>query len=171
MRTRAGQKGVAMATAIVLALIVSVLVAGVLSLTMRRFELSAFRTDHAVAAVTSEAGFQYAFARLAADDAVFGVAVRAKRNALGAGAIAAGDQRAEYVVSCHDKPEQVPPDLDDDREDLLVPEIHMGNKHVRIRIRFFNQADIDAGFYPAALAARPYRVRSFSYFGTGEEWK
>ncbi len=183
------QKGVAMVTAIVLALVVSAMAAVVLSLTMRRFELSAFRTDHAVAAGTSEAGFQYAFARLAVP--AFRTLVDTKRTSLGPGAVPANDLAAEYVISCHDDPaiteDQI---LDPDGAGSLqqAPALHMGGvldatviappattgglrggKHVTVRIRYFTAADITAGFYPAALAARPYRVRSSSNFGTGEQ--
>ncbi|MDO8729998.1 MAG: hypothetical protein Q7J69_02270 [Candidatus Omnitrophota bacterium] len=173
MSMRAGQKGVAMVTAIVLALIVSVLVAGVLSLTMRRFELSAFRTDHTVAAGTSEAGLQYAFARLAADDAVFGAAVRAKRNALGNGPIADGTAAAEYVVTSD---ASVPANQRDELEPALQmggkvdttvdsPTFgqYVGRKNVTLRIRFFNTALNDV----PPIANRPYKVRSVSNFGTG----
>ena len=166
------QKGIAMVMAIVLALIVSVTAAVVLSLTMRRFELSAFRTDHAVAAGTAEAGFQYAFARLDQDTAYtdanfpgavgFAAVVQAKRNSLGAvarpGDRSANDFAAEYVLTCD---ASVPIA----QRDELVPALHMGaaaaGKHVTLRIRFFTAGD------PPPVAGRQYRVRSFSDFGTG----
>ncbi len=152
-----------MVTAIVLALIVSVTAAVVLSLTFRRFELSAFRTDHAVAAGTAEAGFQYTFARLD-QDAVFRTAVQNKRTTLGPAARpgdrSASDFAAEYVLTCD---ASVPAA----QRDELVPALHMGaavaGKHVTLRIRFFTAAD------SPPFAARPYRVRSFSNFGTGQQ--
>ena len=175
-----------MVTAIVLALVVSVTAALVLNMTFRRFELSAFRTDRAVAGGTSEAGFQYVFARLARDNA-FRTAVETKRLALGAGAQPANNAAAEYVISCHDDPaaaEDVVLDPDG-AGNQQPPALHMGGvldatspgglrggKHVRLRIRFFTAADI--ALLPPAQAAiltsRPYRVRSFSWFGTGAEW-
>ena len=150
-----------MVTAIVLAIIVSVMASVVLNLTFRRFELSAFRTDHAVASGTAEAGFQYAFARLDRD-AAFRAAVQAKRNALGAGARpgdrSAADFAAEYVLTCD---AGVPVA----QRDELVPALHMGaaaaGKHVTLRVRFFTAAD------SPQFPTRPYRVRSFSTFGTG----
>lgn len=66
---RGDDRGIALPTAIVAALVVSITALVVLNLTMRRFELSAFRSDHAISMVSSESGFQYAFARLAADPA------------------------------------------------------------------------------------------------------
>ena len=172
------QKGIAMVAAIVLALVVSVIAAGVLSLTMRRFELSSFRTDHAVAAATSEAGFQYAFARLAADPA-FRAAVELKRTNQGVPAISRDNVGIEYLVCCHNSPTWAEDEVL--QNDLTLPSpLHMGGvmqggqlvggKHVMIRIRFFTAADIAAGEHPAAMADRPYRVRSFSAFGSGEEW-
>ncbi|MBI3322503.1 MAG: hypothetical protein HYZ94_02365 [Candidatus Omnitrophica bacterium] len=64
-----GERGIALATAIVAALLISVTALVVLGVSMRRFELSAARSDHARAMVSSEAGLQYAFARLAKDSA------------------------------------------------------------------------------------------------------
>lgn len=169
------QKGIAMVTAIVLALVVSATAAVVLSLTFRRFELSAFRTDHAVAAATSEAGFQYAFARLD-KDAAFRNRVQAKRNnILPAGPIADNTAAAEYVVTS----DALVPAA---QRDELVPALQMGGKvdttpgsptvgqyvgvkNVTLRIRFFNTAAPFNDVPP--IANRPYKVRSFSNFGTG----
>ena len=146
-----------MVTAIVLALIVSATAAVVLSMTFRRFELSAFRTDHAVATGTAEAGFQYVFARMDRDVA-FRTAVQNKRTALGAGAVAASNAAAEYVLTCDAS-------IPAAQRDELVPALHMGaataGKHVTLRVRFFTAADAPP------VAARPFRVRSFSTFGTG----
>ena len=204
-REGAGQKGVAMVTAIVLALIVSVIAAGVLSLTMRRFEQSAFRTAHAVGMASSESGLQYAFARLDKDttynDPNFpGVplglkdVVKRKRESRGVAAIPATgpeNDAAEYIIRCHDDPtlteDQI---LDPDGAGPLQPTaLHMdskvdtvvgsptfgqyvGGKHVTVRIRFFTAADIAA--LPASplkdlLATRPYTVRAYSNYGTGEQ--
>ena len=151
---RMNQKGIAMVTAIVLALVVSATVAVVLSLTFRRFELSAFRTDHAVAAAASEAGLQYAFARLD-KDAVFKKAVDDKPAS------------GYYLIYCHANtgfpPEyQVAPDA-------TVAALHMGNRHVAVRIRHFP----DDGTAATPLdtnplwATRPYKVRAVAVFGTG----
>ena len=169
------QKGVAMVTAIVLALVVSVTAALVLNLTFRRFELSAFRTDRAVAGGTAEAGFQYTFARLDRDRTYtdpafpgftgFREVVQRKRDILGAGSIPAGNAPAEYVITCHDAAAA--------DENQLVPAIHMGpaaaGKHLTIRIRFFHNEPA-AGFTDTVpIANRPYRVRSFTNYGTGEQ--
>lgn len=161
--SRMSQRGIAMVTAIVLALAVSAIAAVVLSLTFRRFELSAFRTDHAVAAGTAEAGLQYVFARLDQDQA-FRNAVQAKRLAVAGGEtpVAADNAAAEFNIRCHDDPALT--------EDQIEPALHMGGpidsakpgKHVTLRIRFFTDAD------NPPFPARPYRVRSFSNFGTGE---
>ena len=156
---RSSRRGVAMVTAIVLALAVSATAAVVLSLTFRRFELSAFRTDHTVAVASAEAGFQYAFARL--NIQAFRDAVQNKRTALGAGAVAPDDPAAEYIVTCNNA---VNP------RDELVPELHVGTKvdtnpssptfgqyvggkHVTLRIRFFTAADA------APVPNRSFRVR------------
>lgn len=180
------QKGVAMVTAIVLALVVSATAAAVLGLTFRRFELSAFRTDRSVAAGTAEAGFQYAFARLTIP--AFRTLVQNKRLAVAPATtpVPADNAAAEYIISCHDDP-AVTEDavLDPDGTgSQQPPALHMGGvldgtapgglkggKHLTVRIRFFTQADIDA--LPASplkllLATRPYKVRSLSNFGTGE---
>lgn len=159
-----------MVTAILAALIVSLTAAVVLNMTFRRFELSAFRTDHAVAGLEAEAGLQFAFARL--PDPAFQAAVQLKRTALGAGAIGVNDARAEYIVSCL-------ADLDPNTAGVQAPDeqvtaIHMGGarpagttvdgtggKHVTVRIRFFTNADA------APIAARPYRVRASANYGTG----
>ena len=110
------QKGIAMVTAIILALVVSATAAVVLSLTFRRFELSAFRTDHTVAQASDEAGFQYAFARMDKDltstdltnpiftfggvpIAGFKNLVNRKRDVQGAGPIGDNTPAAEYVVT------------------------------------------------------------------------
>lgn len=171
-----------MVTAIVLALVVSVTAALVLNMTFRRFELSVFRTDRSVAGGSSEVGFQYAFARLDKDrlynDPAFPAppvgngfkeTVQRKRNSRGAAAIpdtGAANDAAEYVVTCHAAAAA--------DEDQVVEAIHMGSsagKHLTVRIRFFTAADIAA--LPAAQQAivtnRPYKVRSRTNFGTGEQ--
>ena len=147
---RGNQRGVAMVTAIVLAVIVSAIAAGVLSLTMRRFELSAFRTDHAVAAATSEAGFQYAFARLD-KDAAFKAAVDAKAPGY-------------YLIYCNANPD-FPPEFQVAPNEV-VPALHMGNKHMAVRIRHFTDAGVAPDQNPV-FAARPYKVRAVAVFGTG----
>ena len=139
-----------MVTAIVLALIVSVLAAGVLNLTMRRFELSAFRTDHAVAMASAEAGFQYAFARLDKDP-VFRLAVDAKAPGY-------------YLIYCHANPD-FPPEFQG-VPNAVVPQLHMGNKHIAVRIRHFTNAGVAPDQNPS-FATRPYKVRAVAVFGTG----
>lgn len=157
-----------MVTAILAALIVSLTAAVVLNMTFRRFELSAFRTDHTVAGMEAEAGLQYAFARLT--DPAFQAAVQLKRTALGAGAIGVNDARAEYIVSC--LADVDPNTAGTQAPDEQITAIHMGGtrvgaadgtggKHVTVRIRFFTAADA------APIAARPYRVRASTTFGTG----
>lgn len=67
-RQRRSQEGVALATALAAAVVVSLLVIAALNLTLRRFELSAARSDHAQAAQAAEAGLRYVFERLRLDD-------------------------------------------------------------------------------------------------------
>ena len=141
------QKGIAMVTAIVLALVVSATAAVVLSLTFRRFELSAFRTDHAVAMASAEAGFQYAFARLDKDP-VFKAAVDAKAPGY-------------YLIYCHANP-SFPPEYQV-APDETVQALHMGNKDMAVLIKHFTAADPDNPLYPT----RPYKVRAVAVFGTG----
>ena len=68
MRDRSAEHGVAMVTAIAVAIVVSLTAATVLNLTWRRFELSASRSDRDVALAAAEVGLQYAFARLDVND-------------------------------------------------------------------------------------------------------
>lgn len=74
---RLGQRGIALPTAVAAALVISITALAVLGLTMRRLDLSVFRSDHAVAMASAEAGIQCAFSALAAPTA-FEAAVRAK---------------------------------------------------------------------------------------------
>ncbi|MBI3616293.1 MAG: hypothetical protein HY211_07230 [Candidatus Omnitrophica bacterium] len=60
-------KGVALALAVTLALLVSLLAAVVLSVTFRRFNLSFFQESRAIAFSAAEGGLQYADARLRLD--------------------------------------------------------------------------------------------------------
>ena len=157
-RFRSSEQGVAMVTAIALAVIVSILVTAVLSLTWRRFELSAHRTDHEVAKASAEAGFQYVFARMDLDTTFADPAfpgVTGFRNVVNA-ASAAGD----YVISCDTA--VVPSGV------RLIPALHMGGrmvagvltggKHVTVRIRR----------QPAPrFAERPYIVRASTTYATG----
>ncbi len=61
------EKGAAMFLAVTAAIIVSLTAVVVLGLATRRFHMAAFQLDHAAAFSTSEAGIQYAFARLERD--------------------------------------------------------------------------------------------------------
>ena len=153
LRSRSGERGIAMVTAIAMALIVSIMAAVVLNLTFRRFEMSAFRTQHAVGMAGSEAGFQYAFARLDRDQP-FRTVVQGKAPGW-------------YVVTCH-------PTASLDAQlvaqmgvpaapDAVVPALHMGNKHVVVKIRY-SRPGVDP---PPRFAGRPYEVRAGSTFGTG----
>lgn len=157
-RFRSGERGVAMATAIALAIIVALLVSAVLSLTWRRFELSAHRTDHEVAKASAEAGFQYVFARMDRDttfaDPAYPAAQPGFRNVIDAASPAGA-----YVISC---------DPAVAAGVRLIPALHMGGrmqggelvggKHVTVRIQR----------EPAPrFADRPYIVRSSSTYGTG----
>ena len=141
-----------MVMAIVLALIVSVLAVGVLSLTMRRFELSAFRTDHAVAEAAAEAGFQYAFARLDQDQA-FQNAVDAKAPGY-------------YLIYCHAST-NFPPEFQVAPDEPPIPALHMGDKHIAVRIRRFTNAGVAPDQNPS-FATQPYKVRAVAVFGTGD---
>ena len=156
-RARSGEKGIAMVTAIGLALIVSIMAAVVLNMTFRRFELSALRTQHAVAMMGSEAGFQYAFARMDRDPA-FRTLVQAK----------AATTPYYYVVRCHaDDPSTTSDDLPDlfKTADVLDGRLHMGNKHVAVAIRYYTANN--AGDPNTYYATRPYKVRAVSVVGAG----
>ena len=59
------KKGVALALAITMTLIIFLLAAAILNFTYGRFHASAFQTDHLASFYATEAGMQYAFARLA----------------------------------------------------------------------------------------------------------
>lgn len=144
------EKGMALVTAMAAALILSLTAVVVLNMTSRRFELSAFRTDRAVAGLEAEVGLQYAFARLA--DPAFQTTVQAK--------ISGGVQQF-YVITSD-------PDLSP--KDLLVPQLqvgkkvgpagtYVGGKHVTVRIKFNPTG--------AGGASRPYEVRASTSFGTG----
>lgn len=169
-----------MVTAIMLALVVSVTAAVALSLTFRRFELSAFRTDHEVAYSSSEAGLQYAFARLNIRiPPTFQTLVQNKRLGVAPATtlVPADNAAAEYVVVCH-RAAMLTADLALDEQPAAQQGLHMGakvvtdptaptfgqyvgGKHVIVRIRFFTAADTPP------VANRTYRVRSSSNFGTG----
>ena len=81
---RPSERGIALATALVAAVVVSILAVVAINLTFRRFELSAFRTDHGISGHASEAGIRYAFERLRIDPA-FEAAVRADDTPDGGG--------------------------------------------------------------------------------------
>jgi hypothetical protein len=155
MKFRHGQQGIAMVTAIVAAVVVSITAAVVLNLTFRRFEMSAFRSDHVVAAAEAEAGLQYAFARLGLD-AAFRTAVQNARQ---------GAAQRYYVISCRQDLEPNTPGVQ--APDAHVPALHMGGKHVTVRIIFGGGLGLPAGEAPLPAGAR-YRVRAFADFGTGE---
>ena len=69
LRAPHATRGAALLFAMVAAVVVALTAGVVLNLTLRRFELSALRSDRAGAVLSSEAGVQYAFARLTADAA------------------------------------------------------------------------------------------------------
>ena len=186
-----------MVTAVILALVVSATAAVVLTLTLRRFELSAFRTDHAVAEASAEAGLQYAFARLDKDSTStnsnfpsvqgFKKLVQAKREKMGTNGVDLYDEKAEYIVSCHHDPGITEDEiLDPPGTGPLQPAaLHMGGvlataapgglrggKHVRVLIRFFTDKDLATSAARLQVpAGRPYRVKASSFYGTGEEWR
>ena len=152
-----------MVTAIGLALIVSILAAVVLNMTFRRFELSALRTQHAVAMMGSEAGFQYAFGRL---DRSTPFRTTVQNKTVNAGT------PTWYVVACHpigatgtpntlqnDAPELVT-QMQLATTDEVVPALHVGNKHVVVKIKYYRPAD------NPRFAERPYEVRSGSAYAS-----
>ena len=173
-RDRSGERGIAMVTAMAAAVIISILAVVVLNMTFRRFELSAFRTDRAVAGAAAEAGLKYAFARLQLDTTYTDL------NFPGPPGFANVVQRAgqavpprDYVLRCHP--------LTGLAVDQVVPQLHVGakinternpngtpgpnygqyvgGKHVTVRIRWD----------PAGTggAARPYIIRASADYGTG----
>ncbi len=166
---RSGEKGIAMVTAIGLALIVSIMAAVVLNMTFRRFELSALRTRHAVAMMGSEAGFQYAFARMDRSPA-FQTAVKNKTLI--------ASTPTWYVVACHpigatgtpntlqnDAPELVT-QMQLTTTDEVVPALHMGAKHVVVKIKYFRTPAADGVNDNPRFPARPWEVRSGSAYAS-----
>ena len=158
------QQGLALITAMAAAVIISLTAAVVMGVTWRRMEMSALRSDHLVSQMASEAGLQYAFARLDKDTAgAFKAAIQAK----GAN---------DYIIRCHDDTTIT--------EDLpLIPALHVGakvdtapdspsepqtygqytgGKHVTIRIRYNA-----AGWGTPPDPARPYKITASSDFATG----
>ncbi len=175
LSTRTSERGSALVIAMAAAVIVSIIVAVVMNLSIRRFELSAQRTDHEVAKMSSEAGLQYVFSRLAIDDAVFGAAVRLKRTSLGAAAVPLNNAAAEYVVTCDtalpggsdevDQRLHVGAKIDTQGPASPTNGQYVGGKHVTIRVRFLTANDFTAN--PTLDAARPYRVRVDTNFAEG----
>lgn len=176
--TRKSERGSALVIAMAAAVIVSIIVAVVMNLSIRRFELSAQRTDHEVAKMSSEAGLQYVFARLDID-AAFRTAVQNKRI-VGhpAAAVPLTDATAEYVITCDAAligADQVDPRLhvgakintEVNADGTPGPQNgqYVGGKHVTIRIRFLTAADLAAN--PNFDAARPYRIRVDTNFAEG----
>lgn len=144
-----GQRGVALATAIVAALVISLTALVVLNLTMKRFELSAFRSDHAISAVSCEAGFQYAFARLDADP-VFDNAVRT-------------DNDPPYVLSPQAVGANIQVPYDGATQGFVVDEQVAAlrtDRNVHVLIEEFAEV-------PPQVPPR-LRVHAYSDFGTGQ---
>lgn len=168
LRDRSGERGVAMVTAMAAALIISIMAIAVLNMTLRRFELSAFRTDRAVAGAEAEAGVRYAFAWLLVP-----------ANQLLVQNAKANERQRYFALSCNPAADV---DLDApgvQAPDRQVPALHMGGtltppavdgvggKHVVVRIIFGGGAGLPAGEAPLPPGAQ-YRVRSRTVFGTGE---
>lgn len=166
---RSGQEGIAIVTALAAAVVVSITAAAVLGLTWRRLELSAFRADHDVAVSASEAGVQYALARLDLD-AAFRTAVQNKT--IGAGT------PTDYIVTCHNLPgiveDQIlanPPVSDAEQLHVAMKlnqaGVYVGGKHVVVRIRFHREANPrDPDPLPGSPNSR-YRISARTEFGTG----
>ncbi len=161
---RSGQEGIAVVTALAAAVVVSITAAVVLGLTWRRLELSAFRADHDVAVAATEAGLQYAMARLDLDAAF---RTRVQNRTINANA------PTDYIVTCHDLPGIAEDEILADPPVSDAEQLHVamkmnqagayvGGKHVVLRIRFFR-----AGDNPPGGAARPFRISSTTEFGTG----
>ena len=148
-----GERGVALPTAIVAALVVSVTALVVLNLTMRRFELSAQRSDHLGSSVASEAGFQYAFARLGLDPA-FDTAVRA--DLTGAGAIRV------HVVSPQAVGTNITVPFDGAQRTFAVDEQDLG-------LRGDRPVHVVIDVFPENPPVGPPRLRIHAYsdYGTG----
>lgn len=168
-RFRNGQEGIAMVTAIVAALIVSITASVVLNLTFRQFELSAFRSTHTVGLQQAEAGLQYAFARLPVDPALE-ANVRAAR---------AGGFQRYYYLSCNPGPGDILPDIADLQvADEQVTELHMGGtltppavdgvggRHVTVGIIFGGGLGLPPGEDPLPAGA-DYRIRAYCHFDVG----
>ncbi len=161
---RSEQEGIAIVTALAAALVVSITAAVVLGLTWRRLELSAFRADHDVAVSASEAGLQYALARLDLDAAF---RTRVQNKTINA------DAPTDYIVACHDLPniteDQIlgnPPVSNANQLHVAMKMnqagVYVGGKHVVVRIRFFRP-----GVDVPPVPNRPYRISATTEFGTG----
>lgn len=171
LSARTSERGSALVIAMAAAVFVSIIVAVVMNLSIRRFELSAQRTDHEVAKMSSEAGLQYAFARLASTGAA-GDAFRARVQAASPG---------EYTIACHLAQQglvasatveqdnglhvgaKINTEVADDGTPGPLNGQYVGGKHVRIRIHFFTGVGADVAPDPA----RPYRVRVSTNFAEG----
>lgn len=139
-----------MVTAIVAALVVSITAVVVLNLTFRRFEISAFRSDHAVAAVEAEGGNQFAWAWF----------LDPANHALVQAAGAAGYRIAGNADSL--------PWVENGvqlmgAENEVDPTLVLGNKIIVVEI--VHRA---APPWVAADPIRHCRVRALARFGTGE---
>jgi len=161
---RSGQEGIAMVTAIAIALIVSIMAAVVLNMTFRRFELSAARTDHAIGMVAAEAGFQYAFARMDRSQA-FRTLVMNKSPA-----------GSWYVITCHPVT-NLDPGLvayltnrtGGTAVDREIRALHMGTRHVVLLISYDRPQGNGGTPFPSTSATpRPYTIRSTSTFAGGQ---
>jgi len=98
-KTHASQRGIALVTAIVAALVISLSAAVILNMTFRRFELSSQRRDRGISLAGIEGATRYIFQRCDLD-AVFEARVRQAiidyRDGVG---VAAGHNSGCYVLS------------------------------------------------------------------------
>lgn len=151
------EKGLALLTAVAAALVISVTAALVLSLSFKRLQLTAFRSDRAVALAAGEAGLQYSFIRLD-NDPGFRAAVRNRT-------VVAGTPTA-YVISCDPavaNPNQFVAGLHSGPAHAQGA-VGTGGKHVTVRLTFFRPG-VDAP--PSGTPARPYQVVAETLYGTG----
>ncbi len=165
------ENGFALATALTAAVVVSIIALAVLNMTLRRFELSTFRTDRAIAGAEADAGLQYVFARLTLDTTYTNPAFP---GAVGFAAVvqaaSAGGAPNHYEIRCHDLP---------GAENQIVPQLHLGAKINTERADdgtpgpLFGQyvggkhLAIEVRFDPAGPggAEQPYQIRAFAAYG------
>lgn len=154
-------RGVALMTALVGVILLTLTVAAVMNLVMRRFETTAFRSDRLVAFNADEGATQYAWSRLNINDfdpatkKVFQQRVRDKRDTSG--------KNIPFVISSNSK---LPPDI-------VEPSFLMAGKNVTVEI-LWDDPDVDDPKIPNWAGSKSpgddfpseFQVRASTDYGT-----